>query len=58
MKQYLWSLRWSVAKGNHWNLEREVTDETCQEWLKVFRNDEPKILFLVSSRKPSTKKGK
>jgi len=48
----LWSLRVSVARGNHFVAERKVTEETAQDWLKIFRQDEPNVLFLVSERKP------
>jgi hypothetical protein len=52
-KLTLWSKRFTPAQGNHWKAEREVTEENCQAWLKIFRDDEPKVLFLVSDRKPS-----
>jgi hypothetical protein len=48
----LWSLRHTAAQGNHFVAERTVTEETAQEWLAIFRADEPKVLFLVSARKP------
>lgn len=51
-KLTLWSIRTSAAQGNHAKAEREVTEATAQDWLKVFRADEPKVLFLVSARKP------
>lgn len=49
----IWSIRTSVAQGNHWQYERDCTEENCQEWLKVFRDDEPNVLFLASKRKPA-----
>lgn len=49
----IWSKRFSVAQGNHWKLERESTEENVQAWLKIFREDEPKVLFLASLRKPA-----
>lgn len=52
----LWSKRFSVARGNEWIAEREVTEENCQEWLKIFREHEPNVLFLVSKTKPKDKK--
>lgn len=52
----LWSLRTSVAKGNHFVSERKVTEETAQQWLEIFRKDEPNVLFLVSDTKPKQKK--
>lgn len=51
-KMTLWSLRTNPARGNHFVAEREVTEATAQEWLAVFRADEPGVLFLVSARKP------
>lgn len=48
----LWSERTSVAYGNHFVAERKVTEETAQEWLKIFREDEPNVLFLVCKNKP------
>ncbi len=52
----LWSLRFSVARGNHWISERNVTEENCQQWLKIFREDEPNVTFVASERKPNFKK--
>lgn len=49
----LWSRRHSTAQGNFWKAEREVTEETAQAWLKVFRADEPNVIFIASKRKPS-----
>lgn len=54
-KLTLWSIRNSAARGNHAVAEREVTEANAQDWLAVFRADEPKVLFLVSARKPSVK---
>lgn len=51
-KLVLWAKRTSVAKGNHFKAEREVTEETAQSWLKVYQDDEPNVCFLVSARKP------
>lgn len=48
----LWSARTSVAQGNHFVAERKVTEETAQDWLKIFREDEPNVLFLVCKNKP------
>ena len=48
----LYSYRWSVAYGNHWKIEREVSDDTANDWLKVFQRDEPAVDFVVSKRKP------
>jgi hypothetical protein len=51
-KLTLWSARNDAARGNHFRAEREVTEENAQEWLAIFRADEPKVLFLVSASKP------
>lgn len=52
-KLTLWSKRHSHARGNFWQAEREVTEESAQQWLAVFRSDEPGVLFLVNNRKPA-----
>ena len=52
----LWSRRHSPTRGNYWKAERDVTEQTAQDWLKVFRDDEPNVIFIVSKRKPSDKK--
>lgn len=36
-----------------WNYQRTVTPETSDEWLKIFRRDEPRETFKVSANKPS-----
>lgn len=51
-KLILWSLRSNTARGNHFVAEREVTEETAQQWLAIFRADEPGVLFIASARKP------
>lgn len=48
----LYSRRWSVAKGNHWVVERDVTEDTAARWLALFEKDEPNVLFKVCKRKP------
>lgn len=35
-----------------WDFQRDVTDESELEWLKIFRADEPNEIFKVASRKP------
>lgn len=49
----IWSRRTSIAQGNHWRYERDCTDDNCQAWLKIFRDDEPNVLFLATKRKPA-----
>ena len=48
----IWSRRYSVARGNHWQYERDSLDENVQSWLAVFRKDEPNVIFTASKRKP------
>lgn len=52
----IWSLRNSGARGNHWKYERDSTEENIQEWLKIFRNDEPGVIFVGSKCKPPIRK--
>lgn len=54
MKTYLWSVRYNHAKGYHWKLERECVN-TGNEWLTVFKNAEPTVLFVLSQKMPSKK---
>ena len=35
-----------------WNVQRTVLPETKDEWLAIFRRDEPKETFVVSASKP------
>jgi hypothetical protein len=55
-KLLLWSLRFSSAWGYRWELEREVTEETKEEWLKVCQKDEPEVMFQVGMKKPKVPK--
>lgn len=45
----LWSKRFSVAKGLHWQYERDVNQSNQQDWMRIFKQDEPDVYFLVSS---------
>jgi hypothetical protein len=36
-----------------WNVEREVTPATADEWLRVFKSDEPDATFKVSKSRPA-----
>ena len=56
MKLKLWAGRITVARGYHFVIEREVTEDTAQQWLKIYRNDEPNVIFIVSATKPKTQK--
>jgi hypothetical protein len=51
----LWAGRTSATRGYHFVAERNVTEETAQHWLKVYREDEPKVIFIVCKNKPRTK---
>lgn len=50
----IWSLRFSFARGDHWRLERECAEDTTQQWLDIFRADEPGVCFVARTRKPAT----
>ncbi len=49
----IFSLRHSVARGYHWKFERECTEETAQQWLAIFRADEPDVTFVAQIKTPS-----
>jgi hypothetical protein len=51
----IWSFRHSPARGNHVVMERECTEETVQQWLAIFRADEPNVCFIGDTRKPAVK---
>jgi hypothetical protein len=48
----LWSFRFSVAKGFHWQHERECLLSNGLKWLEVYSGDEPGIEFKLSYSKP------
>ena len=48
----LFSLRYSVAVGWHYNHEHNVEDAEVQDWLQVFRDDESEVRFFVANRLP------
>lgn len=48
----LWSRRWSVSRGHHWQFERSCEVATAGDWLRVFRQDEPDVEFILSPKKP------
>ena len=50
---YLFSRRFSISRGWHWKIEREVTKENAEEWQRVFAKDEPEVIFYVGIRHPS-----
>lgn len=48
----LWARRFDSAYGWRWHAQRQVTAQTAEDWLAVFRKDEPEITFIVAARKP------
>lgn len=50
---YLFSHRFSVARGWHWKVEREVTRETMEQWRQVYEQDEPGVPFYAGVRHPN-----
>lgn len=48
----IWSKRFTPARGNHWVHERDCSEETIQPWLKIYREDEPNVIFIGGTRKP------
>lgn len=38
-----------------WKIERDVTPETKDKWLEIYRKDDPKGKYVVSAKKPSSK---
>lgn len=48
----LWSYRNSPARGAFWHAERDVTPDTAEGWLTVFRQDEPGVTFVLAEHKP------
>jgi hypothetical protein len=49
----IWSLRHTASNGTHMKHERDCLEVDAQDWLSVFRGDEPKVIFLASHKKPS-----
>lgn len=41
-----------------WSYVRDVTSETSEKWLAVYKKDEPNAEFVISASKPHGKKGK
>lgn len=35
-----------------WVSQRTVTDDTKDQWMEIYKKDDPKASFVVSSRKP------
>jgi len=51
-KVTIWSTRFSGARGNHIVAERQCNENEAQQWLEIFRSDEPNVCFIASKRKP------
>lgn len=49
---FIWSKRFNGARGWHWRKERGCGLETASAWLRVFRDDEPEVSFVVSRTAP------
>ncbi len=49
---YLWSKRFSPARGWHWRQERDCLPNTASQWLDIFQRDEPGVEFILSDEKP------
>jgi len=44
---------WQYSKvTGYWRIARDVTPETAQHWLAIYRKDEPNEHFKVSARRP------
>lgn len=50
-KLSLWRLDARVGTYRH---ERNVTNETATEWLRIFQRDAPQETFVVACKKPVT----
>ena len=48
----LYSRRWAVGQGWHWQYERDVSKDSESAWLTTFRKDEPTVTFIVSKGRP------
>jgi hypothetical protein len=48
----LWGLRHTFAWGWRWKKERDCYITTADEWLALFRKDEPLIQFILAKKKP------
>lgn len=51
----LWSIRYRVAIGWYFRLERECLESTAQAWIDAFKRDEPEVTFILSVNKPNKK---
>lgn len=48
----LYSLRWSVAKGWHWRVERDgMSKESAESWWDIYCRDERAVTFKISKNK-------
>ncbi len=53
METKLWGYRFTPVRDWAWVLERDCSTGNASEWLRVFRNDEPDVTFLISRKKPT-----
>jgi len=51
-KEFLW--KWHKVVGQ-WRIEREVSPETRDQWLHIFKKDEPKESFALGTKAPTKK---
>ena len=51
----IYSKRWNAFRGAHWAIERDCNPDNVQDWLKIFRADEPGVVFVASKRRPPLK---
>jgi len=42
------ALRWSDSKGWRWVRERECFESQAQDWLAIFKADEPNVEFSIA----------
>lgn len=43
--------RWNEVTG-YWKYERDCYRENTENWLKIFSDDEPGVVFRASNRRP------
>jgi hypothetical protein len=51
-RRWIWSLRWTVARGWAYVKERECTPETAVYWLALYKGDEPEVTFRAAAKAP------
>jgi hypothetical protein len=48
----LWSLRWCLAYGWRWTVERACAADTSADWLARLERDEPDTTFCLAVKRP------